>query len=64
LANRWRRAPSACQSICAEISFAGPTEYVEWIAEARREATRSRRIAQALEWLVDGKSRNWKYEAC
>jgi uncharacterized protein YdeI (YjbR/CyaY-like superfamily) len=39
-------------------------EYVEWIAEAKREATRTRRIAQALEWLVDGKSRNWKYEAC
>ena len=39
-------------------------EYIEWIVEARREATRDKRIAQALEWLAEGKSRNWKYEAC
>jgi uncharacterized protein YdeI (YjbR/CyaY-like superfamily) len=37
-------------------------EYVEWITEAKREATRTKRIATAIEWLRDGKSRNWKYE--
>lgn len=37
-------------------------EYVEWIVEAKREETRDRRIATALEWLSQGKSRNWKYE--
>ena len=37
-------------------------EYVEWITEAKQEATRERRIATALEWLAEGKSRNWKYE--
>jgi hypothetical protein len=36
-------------------------EYVEWIAEARREDTRERRIAQAVEWRAEGKQRNWKY---
>jgi uncharacterized protein YdeI (YjbR/CyaY-like superfamily) len=36
-------------------------EYVEWITEAKREATRQRRLAQAIEWLAEGKSRNWKY---
>jgi uncharacterized protein YdeI (YjbR/CyaY-like superfamily) len=36
-------------------------EYVEWIAEARREDTRARRIATAVEWLAEGKPRNWKY---
>lgn len=36
-------------------------EYVEWITEAKREDTRQRRIAQAVEWLADGKPRNWKY---
>lgn len=36
-------------------------EYVEWIAEAKRETTRERRIATAIEWLADGKYRNWKY---
>jgi uncharacterized protein YdeI (YjbR/CyaY-like superfamily) len=39
-------------------------EYVEWITEAKQEATRERRIATALEWLAEGKSRNWKYEKC
>ncbi len=37
-------------------------EYVEWIREAKREATRERRLAQMLEWLTEGKSRNWKHE--
>jgi uncharacterized protein YdeI (YjbR/CyaY-like superfamily) len=39
-------------------------EYVEWIVEAKREETRARRIAQTLEWLAEGKKRNWKYENC
>ncbi len=37
-------------------------EYLEWIAGARQEATRARRIEQAVEWIGDGKHRNWKYE--
>src|SRR5688572_19949394 len=37
-------------------------EYLEWITEAKQQATRERRIATALEWLAEGKSRNWKYE--
>lgn len=36
-------------------------EYLEWIAEAKREETRARRVAQTLEWLAEGKQRNWKY---
>jgi uncharacterized protein YdeI (YjbR/CyaY-like superfamily) len=36
-------------------------EYVEWITEAKRDETRSRRIAQSVEWLAEGKPRNWKY---
>lgn len=39
-------------------------EYLEWITEAKRQETRSRRIAQAVEWLAEGKKRNWKYEKC
>ncbi len=39
-------------------------EYVEWITEAKRDATRQRRLAQAIEWLVEGKTRNWKYMDC
>ena len=39
-------------------------DYLEWIAEAKQDATRSKRIATAIEWLSDGKRRNWKYENC
>jgi hypothetical protein len=39
-------------------------EYVDWIAEAKRDETRAKRIATALEWLSEGKKRNWKYEKC
>ena len=36
-------------------------EYAEWIVEAKRDDTRARRVAQAVEWLAEGKSRHWKY---
>ena len=36
-------------------------EYVEWITDAKQDATRDRRIAAAIQWIAAGKSRNWKY---
>jgi uncharacterized protein YdeI (YjbR/CyaY-like superfamily) len=39
-------------------------EYVEWLVEAKRPETRARRLAQALEWMAEGKRRHWKYEKC
>jgi uncharacterized protein YdeI (YjbR/CyaY-like superfamily) len=36
-------------------------EYVEWIAEAKRDETRARRVAQTIEWLAEGKPRHWKH---
>ena len=36
-------------------------EYIEWIASAKREETRAERLATSLEWLAEGKPRNWKY---
>jgi uncharacterized protein YdeI (YjbR/CyaY-like superfamily) len=39
-------------------------EYIEWVTEAKREETRQRRIAQAVEWMAEGKQRNWKYLNC
>ncbi|MFT3898577.1 MAG: YdeI/OmpD-associated family protein [Thermomonas sp.] len=39
-------------------------EYIEWIVEAKREETRAKRLAQAIEWMSEGKRRNWKYENC
>jgi uncharacterized protein YdeI (YjbR/CyaY-like superfamily) len=39
-------------------------EYLEWVVEAKRAETRDKRIAQAVEWIAEGKKRNWKYENC
>lgn len=39
-------------------------EYLEWITQAKRPETRAKRIAQAIEWMAEGKKRNWKYENC
>jgi uncharacterized protein YdeI (YjbR/CyaY-like superfamily) len=36
-------------------------EYLEWLTEAKQEATRQKRLATAIEWLAEGKPRNWKY---
>jgi len=37
-------------------------EYLEWFAEAKSDATREKRMEQAIEWIAEGKSRNWKYQ--
>lgn len=37
-------------------------EYNEWIGEAKREETRAARVKQAIEWIAEGKARNWKYQ--
>ena len=39
-------------------------EYLEWVTEAKRPETRAKRIAQAVEWIGEGKKRHWKYESC
>src|SRR5262249_36183666 len=39
-------------------------EYVQWVAEAKGDDTRARRVAQSVEWMAQGKRRNWKYENC
>ena len=41
--------------------FSHKKEYVEWITEAKREETRLKRMATALEWMAKGKPRHWKY---
>ena len=37
-------------------------EYVTWVTEAKTEETRDKRLATAVEWIAEGKGRNWKYE--
>jgi uncharacterized protein YdeI (YjbR/CyaY-like superfamily) len=39
-------------------------EYIEWITEAKRDETRQKRVATTIEWLAEGKPRNWKYMNC
>ena len=36
-------------------------EYIEWITGAKTEATRTKRVSDMLEWVEEGKIRNWKY---
>lgn len=44
-----------------EFSYTNKKEYIDWITEAKTEATRDKRITTAIEWLEEGKVRNWKY---
>ena len=39
-------------------------DYLDWVNEAKRHETRAKRIATTIEWLSEGKRRNWKYENC
>jgi uncharacterized protein YdeI (YjbR/CyaY-like superfamily) len=51
-------------AVFAAFSPSCKREYVEWIAEAKRQETRDKRIATAVEWIAEGKQRNWKYQNC
>lgn len=43
------------------FSLSLKTEYIQWLEDAKTDETRNRRLAQALEWIAQGKGRNWKY---
>ena len=45
-----------------EFSYSKKKDYVEWLSEAKQEATREKRMQTAIEWIQEGKSRNWKYK--
>ncbi|HEY4301807.1 MAG TPA: YdeI/OmpD-associated family protein [Candidatus Didemnitutus sp.] len=47
-----------------KLSYSHRKEYLEWLTEAKREETKATRLATTVEWLAEGKSRNWKYENC
>ena len=48
----------------SKFSYSGKKEYIEWLEEAKTDATREKRMEQALEWIAEGKSRHWKYKNC
>lgn len=55
-----KKSPKAAKAF-KEFPPSHRREYIEWIVEAKQEATRQKRIAQAIEWIAEGKPRNWKY---
>jgi uncharacterized protein YdeI (YjbR/CyaY-like superfamily) len=60
LAAALKKAPKAAKAF-KEFPPSHRREYVQWITEAKQDATRRKRIATAVEWLLEGKPRNWKY---
>jgi uncharacterized protein YdeI (YjbR/CyaY-like superfamily) len=61
------RALSANDAARATFDKFSPShrrEYIEWITEAKTQATRTKRLETAVEWMAEGKPRNWKYMNC
>ncbi len=54
----------AANEVFNKFSTSAKRDYGEWLTEAKTEATRDKRMAQAVEWIAEGKKRNWKYENC
>jgi len=58
------KANKTASAAFAKLSPSCKKEYVEWIADAKRDETRDKRIATAIDWIAEGKQRNWKYQNC
>jgi len=59
-----KRQHAAARKNWAGFPPGAQREYIDWITDAKTDATRQKRLATTLEWLAEGKRRNWKYEAC
>jgi uncharacterized protein YdeI (YjbR/CyaY-like superfamily) len=44
-----------------KFNYAHKKEYLQWLTEAKTEPTREKRLAQSMEWIEEGRTRNWKY---
>lgn len=65
--SKFAKALKANRKASAAFAAFSPSckrEYVEWIADAKRDETRDKRITTAIEWISEGKQRNWKYQNC
>jgi hypothetical protein len=58
------KAKNKASAAFAAFSPSCKKEYVEWIADAKRVETREKRIATAVDWISEGRQRNWKYQNC
>jgi uncharacterized protein YdeI (YjbR/CyaY-like superfamily) len=54
----------AAAKMFAGLSASCQREYVDWIVEAKRPETKEKRVAQSVQWIAEGKQRNWKYQNC
>jgi uncharacterized protein YdeI (YjbR/CyaY-like superfamily) len=57
-------ANPAARATFDSFSPSARRDYVEWVVDAKRPETRAGRVTQAVEWMAEGKKRNWKYEKC
>jgi len=48
----------------ASIPPSAQREYIEWLTDAKQDATRARRLASTIALLAEGKRLNWKYQNC
>jgi uncharacterized protein YdeI (YjbR/CyaY-like superfamily) len=55
------RKNTRAQQTFDTMSASNRNEYVEWLVTAKQDATRRKRLLTAVEWLAEGKPRNWKY---
>lgn len=55
---------AAAATVWVNFAPSHKREYIDWITEAKRDETRTKRLAQAIEWIAEGKQRNWKYMGC
>lgn len=56
-----QRKHASARKIWEGFTDAMRREYVDWIEDAKTDATRQKRLATTLEWLAEGKQRNWQY---
>lgn len=57
-------ANPAARATLEGLSPSARRDYLDWVNDAKRDDTRDKRIATAVEWLAQGKKRHWKYENC
>lgn len=50
------------QTVFEAFSPSKRRDYIEWLTEAKSDDTRGKRLATAVQWIGEGKARNWKYE--
>ena len=58
------KANAAAQGYWDAFSPGKRRDYIEWVLEAKREDTRTKRIATIVAQVAEGKDRNWNYKGC